>query len=110
MAKEARVTLENAYWKGNDIYTNVEGIPYLVDTGAEVSMTRRSLTEIGYLTVQLATGTIEKIGYGIWKNIIWTLGPNNLITVADLNELNQPHGRRSCVKKKLEILRSRLQS
>lgn len=49
---EARVTLDNAYWVGDEIYTLVDGSPYLVDTGAEVSMTRKSLKRKRHLTVQ----------------------------------------------------------
>ncbi|MEQ2204830.1 hypothetical protein XENOCAPTIV_019204 [Xenoophorus captivus] len=33
MMTRSRVTLENAYWRGDEIYTKVEGEPYLVDTG-----------------------------------------------------------------------------
>ncbi|KAI3352544.1 hypothetical protein L3Q82_005491 [Scortum barcoo] len=69
MATKARVTLENAYWVGDDIYAKVDGKPYLVDSGAEVSMTRRSLETKGHLKVQLANGTLEEMPFGIWKRI-----------------------------------------
>ncbi|MEQ2193179.1 hypothetical protein XENOCAPTIV_025455, partial [Xenoophorus captivus] len=64
MITRPRVTLENAYWRGDEIYTKVGGEPYLVDTGAEVSMTRRGLKTTGYLTVQFANGTVEEMPYG----------------------------------------------
>lgn len=34
MATKVWVTLEKAYWVKDDIHTDVEGIPYLMDTGA----------------------------------------------------------------------------
>ncbi|KAE8291465.1 hypothetical protein D5F01_LYC11073 [Larimichthys crocea] len=69
MASKARVTLWNAYWVGEDIYANVDGEPYLVDSGAEVSM---------------------RMPFGIWRGVVWHKGPYNLITTQDLKELNEP--------------------
>ena len=90
MEDRARVVIDGAYWVGNDIYVNVDGESYLVDTGAEVSMTRRSLSIIGHLRVQLANGEITTMPYGKWKGIVWLLGPNDLLTIEDLKELNKP--------------------
>lgn len=61
MASKARVSLEHAYWVGDDIYTTVDGTPYLVDSGAEVSMTRRSLPTKGHLKILLASRTVEEM-------------------------------------------------
>ncbi|MED6262987.1 hypothetical protein ATANTOWER_032154, partial [Ataeniobius toweri] len=108
MMTRPRVTLENAYWRGDEIYTKVGGEPYLVDTGAEVSMTRRGLKTTGYLTVQFANGTVEEMPYGTWQGIIWVKGPYNLITVTDLKELNKPWGERRSLSQRLSQLRSRL--
>uniref|UniRef100_A0A3B5B8S8 ribonuclease H n=1 Tax=Stegastes partitus TaxID=144197 RepID=A0A3B5B8S8_9TELE len=63
MAQQARVTLDHAYWRGNEIYADVEGVPYLVDSGAEVLMTCKSLPEEGHLRVQLADGTTKKLPF-----------------------------------------------
>ncbi|MEQ2213602.1 hypothetical protein XENOCAPTIV_017662 [Xenoophorus captivus] len=108
MMTRPRVTLENAYWRGDEIYTKVEGEPYLVDTGAEESMTRRGLKTTRYLTVQFANGTIEEMPYGTWQGIIWVKGPYNLITVTDLKELNKPWGECCSLSQRLSQLRSRL--
>uniref|UniRef100_A0A3Q1FW71 ribonuclease H n=1 Tax=Acanthochromis polyacanthus TaxID=80966 RepID=A0A3Q1FW71_9TELE len=106
--KEARVTLENAYWDGDNIYTDVDGVPYLVDSGAEVSMTRRRLTVRGHLKVQLADGTLTNFPFAVWKGIVWLLGPYNLITTGDLMDLyNQDRGK-SSVMQRVESLRARL--
>ncbi|KAF0022147.1 hypothetical protein F2P81_025601 [Scophthalmus maximus] len=67
MAQGARVVLDNAYWEGDEVYSKIDGVPYLVDTGAEVSMTRRSLKTEGHLQVQLANGKIEDMPYGVKK-------------------------------------------
>jgi len=48
----------------------VDGRPYLVDTGAEVSMTRKSLKIIGHLRVQFANDEISIMSYGIWKGVV----------------------------------------
>ncbi|MEQ2199233.1 hypothetical protein XENOCAPTIV_028888, partial [Xenoophorus captivus] len=106
MTTRLRVTLENVYWKGDEIYTEVGEEPYLVDTGAEVSMTRRGLKTTGYLTVQFANGTVEEMPYGTWQGIIWMKGPYNLITVTDLKELNKPFGERRSLSQRLSQLRS----
>lgn len=89
MAQEARVILEHAYWVGDGIYTNVDGVPYLVDSGAEVSMTRKSLKEAGHLNVQFADGEVKKVPFGIWKGIVWLSGSYDLITTRDLRNLHQ---------------------
>jgi len=73
--------IAGAYWVGNEIYADVDGRPYLVDTGAEVPMTRKSLRIIGHLTVQFANGEICQMSYGKWKGIVWLLGPNDLLTI-----------------------------
>lgn len=54
-------------WQGNKIYTKVGGVPYLVDAGAEVSMTRRDLETTGHLQVQFADERVEEMPYGTWK-------------------------------------------
>ncbi|MEQ2192719.1 hypothetical protein XENOCAPTIV_016102 [Xenoophorus captivus] len=108
MTTRPRVTLENAYWRGDEIYTEVGKEPYLVDTGAEVSMTRRGLKTTGYLTVQFANGTVEEMPYGIWQGIIWVKGPCNLITVTHLKELNKPFGEQRSLAQRLSQLQSRL--
>ncbi|KAK9517559.1 hypothetical protein VZT92_022919 [Zoarces viviparus] len=108
MAKRARVTVDHAYWVGDEIYTNVDGVPYLVDTGAEVSMTRKCLETKGHLTVQLADGTIKKTPFGVWKGIVWVLGPYNLMTITDLRELHGSPAGRVPLKKRLEILGAKL--
>ncbi|MEQ2218620.1 hypothetical protein XENOCAPTIV_005779 [Xenoophorus captivus] len=101
MMTRPRVTLEN-------VYSKVEGEPYLVDTGVEVSVTRRGLKTTGYLTVQFANGTVEEMPYGTWQGIIWVKGPYNLIPVTDLKELNKPWGERRSLSQRLSQLRSRL--
>ncbi|MEQ2208018.1 hypothetical protein XENOCAPTIV_023224 [Xenoophorus captivus] len=108
MMTRPRVTLENAYWREDEIYTKVGGEPYLVDTGAEVSMTRRGLKTTGYLMVQFANGTVEEMPYVTWQGIIWMKGPYNLITVTDLKELNKPYGEQRSLSQRLSQLRSRL--
>ncbi|MEQ2301651.1 hypothetical protein AMECASPLE_038282 [Ameca splendens] len=108
MMTRPRVTLENAYWRGDKIYTKVGREPYLVDTGAEVSMTRRGLKTTGYLTVQFANRTVEEMPYGTWQGIIWVKGPYNLITITDLKELNKPWGECHSLSQSLSQLRSRL--
>ncbi|KAI3374035.1 hypothetical protein L3Q82_022598 [Scortum barcoo] len=92
MATKARVTLENAYWVGDDdIYTKVDGRTLFSRlSGAEVSMTHRSLETKGHLKVQLANGTLEEMPFGIWKRIVWLKGPYDLITTRDLKELQLP--------------------
>ncbi|MEQ2207724.1 hypothetical protein XENOCAPTIV_017567 [Xenoophorus captivus] len=82
--------------------------PYLEDTGAEVSMTRRGLKTTGYLTVQFAKGTAEEMPYGTWQGIIWVKGPYNLITITYLKELNKPFGERRSLSQRLSQLQSRL--
>ncbi|MEQ2210999.1 hypothetical protein XENOCAPTIV_023837, partial [Xenoophorus captivus] len=104
MTTRPRVILENAYWRGDEIYTEVGKEPYLVDTGAEASMTRRGLKTTGCLTVQFANGTIEEMPYGTWQGIIWM----NLITVTVLKELNKPFEERRSLSQRLSQLRSRL--
>ncbi|MEQ2199210.1 hypothetical protein XENOCAPTIV_027519, partial [Xenoophorus captivus] len=106
MMARPQVTLENAYWKGDEIYTEVGEEPYLLDIGAEVSMTCRGLKTTRYLTVQFANGTVEEIPYGTWQGIIWVKGPYNLITVTDLKELNKPFGERCSLSQRLSQLRS----
>uniref|UniRef100_A0A671TJW7 ribonuclease H n=1 Tax=Sparus aurata TaxID=8175 RepID=A0A671TJW7_SPAAU len=108
MARKARVTLENAYRVGDEIYATVEATPYLVDTGAEVSMTLRSLETAGHLAVQLANRAVDKMPYGIWKGIIWVKGLYNLITVKDLEELSKVSRVRGSWRRKLDKLRTRL--
>ncbi|MEQ2287159.1 hypothetical protein AMECASPLE_009591 [Ameca splendens] len=108
MMTRLRVTLENVYWRGNEIYTKVEGEPYLVDTGEEISMTRRGLKTTGCLTDHFANGTVEEMLCGTWQGIIWVKGPYNLITVTDLKELNKPWGERHSLSQRLSQLRSRL--
>ncbi|KAI3356022.1 hypothetical protein L3Q82_017294 [Scortum barcoo] len=108
MATKARVTLENAYWVGDDIYTKVDGKPYLVDSGAEVSMTRRSLETKGHLKVQLANGTLEEMPFGIWKRIVWLKGPYDLITTRDLKELQLPKRLRRSLRRRLDKLQARV--
>ncbi|KAE8283579.1 hypothetical protein D5F01_LYC18982 [Larimichthys crocea] len=106
-ASEARVTLRNAYWVGEDIYANVDGEPYLVDSGAEVSMTRRSLETKGHLKIMLANGEIDKMPYGIWKGVVWLKGPNNLLTTRDLKRINEPRRGRKSLRRRLDTLQSR---
>ncbi|KAI3367034.1 hypothetical protein L3Q82_009668 [Scortum barcoo] len=108
MATKARVTLENAYWVGDDIYAKVDGKPYLVDSGAEVSMTRRSLETKGHLKVQLANGTLEEMPFGIWKRIVWLKGPYDLITTRDLKELQLPKKLRRSLRRRLDKLQARV--
>lgn len=100
MESKEQAGITGAYWVGNELRADVEGEPYLVDTGAEVSMTRKNLTTIGHLTVQLADGKLSTIPYGEWKGIVWLLGPNDLITVEDLKELNKPDGQRKPIEEK----------
>ncbi|KAI3368878.1 hypothetical protein L3Q82_025859 [Scortum barcoo] len=76
--------------------------PYLVDSGAEVSMTRRSLETKGHLKVQLANGTLEEMPFGIWKRIVWLKGPYDLITTRDLKELQLPKKLRRSRKERLK--------
>ncbi|KAI3365400.1 hypothetical protein L3Q82_010490 [Scortum barcoo] len=82
--------------------------PYLVDSGAEVSMTRRSLETKGHLKVQLANGTLEEMPFGIWKRIVWLKGPYDLITTRDLKELQLPKKlRRRSMRRRLDKLQAR---
>lgn len=74
MSLEARVTLDNAYWVGDETYMLVDGSPYLVDTGAWVSMTRKSLKREGHLTVQFVNGfesaKVKGVAHAdLWKKI-----------------------------------------
>lgn len=108
MASEARVTLENAYWVGDDIYTKVDGEPYLVDSGAEVSMTRKSLETRGHLKVQFANGIVERLPFGIWKGIVWVKGPYDLITTRDLRDLHSPKRIQKSLRRRLNLLQSRV--
>lgn len=62
-------------------------------------MTRTSLKMIGHL----ANGDVSTMSYGIWKGVIWLLGPHNLVTIEDL-ELNRPKKQRRPMKNKLELL------
>lgn len=92
--QEARVTLEHAYWVRDDICSIVDGVPFLVDTGAEVSMTRRCLKTAGSLRVQLVDGTVKSIPFRSWKGIVWLLGDYDLIPTRDLKTLHQDSGNR----------------
>ena len=108
MPNKRRVTLENAYWSGGDIYSEVKGTPYLVDSGAEVSMTRKPLKTKGYLSVLLADDTLRQMPYGVWEGIVWVVGPNNLLTTQDLAELQKPKNQRKQVGARIkELLKSR---
>ncbi|KAI3377338.1 hypothetical protein L3Q82_008541 [Scortum barcoo] len=82
--------------------------PYLVDSGAEVSMTRRSLETKGHLKVQLANGTLEEMPFGIWKRIVWLKGPYDLITTRDLKELQLPKKLRRSLRRRLDKLQARV--
>ena len=106
-ATKARVTLENAYWDGDEIYTKVDGVPYLVDTGAEVSMTRKSLEIVGHVNVRFANGVLQRMPFGIWKNIVWAMGPYNLISVRDLRTLYNKDTKQGSLLERLEHLQSR---
>ena len=46
MVSQVQAIIDGAYWEGNNLYAEVDGEPYQVDTGAEVSMTRRNLKTI----------------------------------------------------------------
>ena len=76
--------LENAYWKGDTIYANIEGEPYLVDTGAEISMTNKPLKPQGLLIVELADGRRKPMAYGFWLDKVWIIGSQNLLSLKDL--------------------------
>uniref|UniRef100_A0A3B5PZW3 ribonuclease H n=1 Tax=Xiphophorus maculatus TaxID=8083 RepID=A0A3B5PZW3_XIPMA len=108
MASRSRVVLENAYWEGDEIYAKVEGVPYLVDTGAEVSMTRKDLKTAGHLKVQFANGKIEEMPYGTWKGVVWVKGPYNLLTVKDLDELSKKKSTHRRLERRLTSLKARL--
>ncbi|KAI3374213.1 hypothetical protein L3Q82_005938 [Scortum barcoo] len=73
MATKARVTPENAYWVGDDIYAKVDGKPYLVYSGAEVSMTRRSPETKGHLKVQLGNPR---------EDAVWDMEEDSMANVA----------------------------
>ncbi|KAM3582756.1 uncharacterized protein V6R79_016158 [Siganus canaliculatus] len=94
--------------EGDDIYTKVDGEPYLVDSGAEVSMTRRSLETKGHLRVLLANGSLERMPFGIWMGIVWLKGPYNLITPRDMKELQLPQRMRRSLRRRLDKLQSRV--
>ncbi|KAM3582740.1 uncharacterized protein V6R79_007992 [Siganus canaliculatus] len=93
---------------GDDIYTKVDGEPYLVDSGAEVSMTRKSLETKGHLRVLLANGSLERMPFGIWMGIVWLKGPYNLITPRDMKELQLPQRMRRSLRRRLDKLQSRV--
>uniref|UniRef100_A0A4W6EKI2 ribonuclease H n=1 Tax=Lates calcarifer TaxID=8187 RepID=A0A4W6EKI2_LATCA len=93
---------------GGDIYTKVDGEPYLADSGAEVSMTRRSLETAGHLKVQLANGETKRMPFGVWKKIVWIKGSYDLITTRDLKELGKPKNQRTSLRRRLNKLQSRL--
>ncbi|KAM3583197.1 uncharacterized protein V6R79_015670 [Siganus canaliculatus] len=94
--------------EGDDIYTKVDGEPYLVDSGAEVSMTRKSLETKGHLRVLLANGCLERMPFGIWMGIVWLKGPYNLITPRDMKELQLPQRMRRSLRRRLDKLQSRV--
>lgn len=75
---------------GDEIYTNVDGTPYEVDTGVEVSITHVDLETKGHLKVGFADGGAKEMPFGIWKGVVWIKGPHNLIAVRDLKELMRP--------------------
>lgn len=104
MAHRPRVILWDTYWVGDQIYAKVDEDPYLVDTGAEVSMTRKGLETKGHLRIRLANGKEDVMPYGIWKGIVWLKGPYNLITTEDLRDLREPHRIRRPVKWRLKKL------
>ncbi|KAI3375384.1 hypothetical protein L3Q82_021867 [Scortum barcoo] len=79
-----------------------------VDSGAEVSMTRRSLETKGHLKVQLVNGTLEEMPFGIWKRIVWLKGPYDLITTRDLKELQLPKRLRRSLRRRLDKLQARV--
>jgi len=106
MESETKAVMKGAYWVVKTPYTNVEGKPYLVDTGAEVSMTSKSLTIIGHLTVKFADGVSTTQPYGKWKGIVWLLGPYDLITVGDLQQLNKLENQRQPIEKKIKQLQA----
>ena len=101
METGVRVVIEGAYWIDDSVYADVDGEPYLVDTGAEVSMTRKALDIVGHLSVQLADGEVTTLPYGLWKGVVWMKGPNNLITMKDLRELRKSKKSRQPMRKKL---------
>lgn len=108
MASKVQVTLDNPYWVGDDIYTKVDREPYLVDSGAEVYMTRRSLETKGHFEIMVANVTTDKMPFEIWKGIVWLKGPYNLISTRDLKELYAPKRCRKSLRQRLNILQSRV--
>jgi len=94
MKSKKQAVITGAYWVGNEIYADVDGKPYLVDTGAEMSMTRKKLTIIGHRTVRYGNGGMSTMPYAKWKGIEWLLGPDDLVTIKDLRELNKPESQR----------------
>lgn len=108
MTDGLRVMLEHGYQIGDEVYANVDGVPYLVDTGAEVSMTRKDLTPRGHLRVRLADGTVTSIPYGIWKGIVWALGKYDLLSLHDLRLLHDETFRPDEIERRLRVLRARL--
>uniref|UniRef100_A0A673BIY0 ribonuclease H n=1 Tax=Sphaeramia orbicularis TaxID=375764 RepID=A0A673BIY0_9TELE len=100
--------MEHGYQVGDEIYSNVDGVPYLVDTGAQVLMTRRNLTPKGHLKVQLADGTITSIPYGIWKGIVWALGKYDLLSLHDMKLLYDKTFQPEKIQCRLQILSAKL--
>lgn len=65
-----QVTLEKAYWVGDEIHTNIDGTPYQADTGAEVSMTHKNLETKKHLKIGLANRDPKEMPFGIWKGVV----------------------------------------
>lgn len=74
-----QVPVKASSWVGDNIYMDVDGVPYLVDTGAQVFMTRRNLETKGHLNIRLGTGKVKKMPNGMWRNIVWLKGPHDLV-------------------------------
>lgn len=81
------MTLENAYIQGDKLYTDVDGVPYLVDTGADVSMTTKKLEPLCMLEVITADGKTIKMKYAEWKGIFWIFRLYDLVSLRDLKHV-----------------------
>ena len=104
MEHGSRVVLKNAYRQGSNIYTKMDGVPYLVDTGTEVSMTRGNVEVQGHLKITLSNGKVTKMPYGNWKKTVRLLGPYNMVSLNDLDEWHKKGKKQTPVRNKLRKL------
>ena len=56
----------------------------------------------------MANGEFNTMPFGIWKGVVWIVGPNDLVTIEDLKELRKPKKQRKPVKKKITKLQAKI--